>query len=492
MALEATPFRVRFDWAKDGTFGTAGVDNVTDDVRGGVTASYGRAQSSALELLTTGRGSMALDNTFRRYSPGNGASPLAGNLKPARPVLIDRTVRGVTYTILRAHTDDQPTNPDLDSKRITPGLVDYLADFRRPTLSTELYSGMRTGEIVGLILDEIGWAGARDLDSGATVVPWWWEEGTNAYDALAKVVASEGSPALLTIGSSGEVVFRDRHHRLVRSASTTSQQTWRGGDDDPEPRMAKGFLYDAAWRNVVNDVTITVDERKPAGHLSTVWSTDESISINASDTETFEVATTDPFRDAVVPVADIDYLLLTGSVASIGLSRTNGASTVISITAGGSGARLQRLQLRAFTVPVVRQVKIRRSDSGSITDYGPAGLPSGLEPVWATRYDAVGLATLYVLQRKQPLPILTVRFVCGVGDEARLTKLLALDLSDRVTVVEPETGVNGDYFVENIQHDITDRTEHVITFGLEAAPVAASSPFVLGTSTLNGSATLGY
>jgi hypothetical protein len=490
----ADRIRARIDWAKDG-FGSTGVDDVSGHVRGSIEAQYGRDQSSALEPMVSGRGGLALDNNAdgaeRRYSPGNASSPLFGLLKPARPVLVERTVSGTTYAILAAHTDDQPINPDVDSRQVSLSLVDYLADFRRPTISTELYQGLFTGEIIDLILDEVGWTGGRDLDTGSTVVPWWWAESETAFDALSKILASEGSPALLTIGPSGEVVFRDRQHRLVRSASTTSQQTWRGRDDSAEPRMAKGFSYDAAWRNVVNDVTISVEERRPAPVLSDVWSTDELIVIAASDTVNFEIQTSDPFFDAISPVEGTDFTVTSGAIASTGLSRTSGASATLSITATGAGARLDGVKVRAKSVPVVRMVKARQSDATSITDYGSAGIPSGMEPVWVNRYDAQALADLYVLQRKQPLPILSVRFVCGIGDDTRLALLLARDLSDRVTVVEPETGTNGDFFIESIRHEINGRHEHVITFGLEAAPSAPSNPFILGTSVLN-TGTLGY
>lgn len=491
----ASPARLRIDWDKNGNFTSAG-DDVTDHVRGPVVVSYGRDQGSATEPTTAGRGSIKLDNNapgaVRRYSPGNASSTLAGKLKPGRPVLFERTVLGTTYTIFRGQTDDQPLNPDIDDPTVSLTLVDSLAGFRRPTLSTALYQGLRSGEVVDLILDEIGWTGGRDIDSGASVFPWWWEEGATAFDALAKVVASDGAPALLTMGPAGEVVFRDRHHRLRLAASTTSQQTWRGQEDSAEPVMGKGFLIDYAWRNVVNQVSITVDERKRDAFLSQVWSTDEVITLGASASDTFVVQTSDPFADLDTPVEDVDYVLISGAVASITTSRDSGASTSVTVTATGAGAKLQGLALRGKSVPVKRQWQLQKSDATSITDYEPMNIPSHAEPVWASRYDARALADLYVLQRKQPLSILSVRFVCGVGDDARLAKLLARDLSDRVTVIEPMSGTSGDFFIESIRHEYNGPEEHVIIFGLEQAPAAPVSSFILGTSTLNGAATLGY
>jgi hypothetical protein len=70
--------------------------------------------------------------------------------------------------------------------------------------------------------------------------------------------------------------------------------------------------------------------------------------------------------------------------------------------------------------------------------------------------------------------------------------ILARNISDRVRIIEPETGVNDDFFIESIRHTIVSPLEHEVVFGLEEAPTAPTGPFILGTSTLNGAATLGY
>src|SRR4030095_14003388 len=105
--------KIEVDWAKDGY--TSGADNVTDRVRSSqsVSVAYGRDQSTALAPITAGRGSVTLDNKSKDYSPRNTASPIYGYVKPARPVLMTRTVGATTYTIFRGHTDDQPINPDV-------------------------------------------------------------------------------------------------------------------------------------------------------------------------------------------------------------------------------------------------------------------------------------------------------------------------------------------------------------------------------------------
>jgi hypothetical protein len=481
---------VAVDWAKDGTFVGVG-EVVTARIRGDITATYGRDQGTALNPVVAGRGTFTLDNISRDYSPRNASSPLFGKVKPSRPVVITRLVGATTYTIFRGHTDASSVNPDVEGKTVAFSLVDYLADFAGVKVTTPLYQGLRTGDAIGKILDAVGWTGGRDIDTGSTIIPWWWEDGTDALDALKKVLASEGPPSLLTIDTSGGIVFRDRQHRLVRTASKTSRATF-SGSGTTEPIMGKGFVYDDGWEDVVNSVQFSVDERRPAGDLSAVWSTDDAINIAASQSYVAVLQASDPFQGAVAPVAGTDFTLVSGGVASVTVSRTSGISTSITITATGAGASIAGLQLRAYSVPVARTYQVTATDSTSITDYGQRGLPSGQDPVWASLYDAQAIANLLVLQRKQPLTQLQVRFVCQHTQTSRLAAVLALDLSDRVTVIEPETQVNGAFFVESITHTVADITNHEIVLGLEAVPASPTSAFLIGTSTLNGADPLGY
>ena len=246
------------------------------------------------------------------------------------------------YVIFRGHTDDSPINPDIDSKLVSLSLVDTLADFRGVNVTTDLWQGLRTGTAIGKVLDAVGWTGGRDLDTGATTMPWWWADGKDAFTALQEILAAEGPPALLTVDTTGGVVFRDREHRLVRTASKVSQGTWRGTDNAIEPRLAKGYAYNDAWQNIVNTVAFSIDERQPTGDLVEAWTTEDVFSIAASAATTFVVQASDPFRGAVVPVAGTDYQLTAGGVSSVVLSRTSGQSTSITITATGAGMHHSR------------------------------------------------------------------------------------------------------------------------------------------------------
>lgn len=474
---------VQVDWARNGSWTDVG-DDVSARVRpitGAVTASYGRSQSTALTPITAGQGTVILDNSSRDYSPRNTSSPLYGRLKPARPARIRRTAGANTYTLFVAHTDSTPINPDVAAKRVTLQLVDSLADLRNITISTQLYGGIRTGAAIGKVLDAIGWTGGRDLDLGSSILPWWWEEGTDALQAMQNLIAAEGPPALLTIGDSGEIIFRDRSHRLVRTRSTTSQATLRGSGAEPTV-LAGSFDYNEAWQNVINTAVESVPLRRQQ-IPQVVWSSTDVIDLATGQTVTVKATTSDPYTGAITPVFGTDITVTAGSATVIAsLDRTSGAGATISLIAPGP-SRITSLQLRAQPVTLMRTLGYTASDPSSVSDYGARAHP---DIPFAGYGDTNAIVQGTLAQRAQPLPIVTCSFQVGgsrTADIAKAQTILGLDLSDRVTVIEPETNLSTDFFVESIAHELTGDDNHVVTLGLEACPTQVTNVLILGSAT---------
>jgi hypothetical protein len=471
--------KVEVDWSNDGTY-TAPGDDVTAHVRAresAISLQYGRDDNGSLATTAAGTGGLTLDNSSRRYSPRNTASLLYGKIRPARPVRITRTVSGTTYTLGQFHTDDSPINPDLSSKTVSLSLLDSLADFRGPTISTQLYRGLRTGEAIGKVLDAVGWsASLRDLDPGATVIPWWWEDGTDAMTALEKLIQSEGPPALLTMGTDGEVIFRDRHHRLTRAASLTSQGTWRNKGQIQPVMLRDGFQYDESWRNIINTGSQTVDVRV-AQPLQAVWTSEETITLSNGEQKMITVSGSDPFINAVAPVNGVDFITVSGSVTTT-LTRTSGASAAIILTATGATI-LTGLSLRACPVTVANSVTVSASSPDSVTEFGARAYPNELP--WCTPDDAQAILDSAVADRALPLTQITASFLAG-RDAAAIAALLPRDLSDRVRVVEGETVLDAEFFIESIRHDLSGEHDHRVTFTAEAAPVAQQNGFRFNTA----------
>lgn len=180
--------------------------------------------------------------------------------------------------LFRGHLEDFDLNPDINNRSVTLGGLDPLAKLRKADVSTALFSGLRTGDAVHKVLDAIDWdANKRDIDPGASILPWWWEEGIDAFAALERLVNAEGPPALVTIDSIGRLVFRDRHHRLLDAASIASQTTFRDVDGSDGLRVtgnanSRASTPDNAALDVTGDLDIRVrvaaDDWTPATNMA--------------------------------------------------------------------------------------------------------------------------------------------------------------------------------------------------------------------------------
>jgi hypothetical protein len=220
-------YTVAVDWQSDGDFDDE-YDNVTADVlaRGPVTFAYGRDQARQLAPPRVGSLSMTLCNADRIYSPENPASPIADDLSPAAPVKVESVFNDVLYPLFTGRVDDFDVHPDRGDRSVDITALDLLSLLQGVKISTELYAAQRTGTLMHVILDALGWTGPRDIDLGATHVPWWWLEEADAFTAVADLLASEGPPSIAYCGPDGTFIFRDRHHRLLRAASLTPQASF--------------------------------------------------------------------------------------------------------------------------------------------------------------------------------------------------------------------------------------------------------------------------
>ncbi len=227
-------YTVAVDWGGDGQY-DGPYDDVTDDVlaRGPVSFSYGRDQARQTAPAKGGSLSMTLCNAERIYSPENPDSPIVDDLSPALPVRVETVYDDTLYPLFVGRIDDFDVHPDRGDRSVDINCLDLLALLQGNRVSTELFQAQRTGVLVNAVLDAVGWTGARDIDLGATFVPWWWLEEDDAINALTDLVQSEGPPAIAYVGPDGTFIFRDRHHRLLRAASLTPQASFVA-ERDPE------------------------------------------------------------------------------------------------------------------------------------------------------------------------------------------------------------------------------------------------------------------
>lgn len=465
-------------WLDDPIIGPdSGVEDVTSYLLNdpSLQVGYGRDQARTLSPMASGKLAFALNNADRRFSPENSSSPIADDILPGRPVVLRHTDTTSTVTLFDGIIDDYDVDTDAPARDFIAHCLDAWGRPGAENLSTALYQGLRTGEAVNIILDMIGWTGERDIDPGATIMPWWWVENSDATSAIQGLVDSEGPPAVAYV-EGGTFIYRDRHHRLLRAASQNVQATfaWSKGIavlPGDAMRIGRNPGYDRGLRNIINSVTFTVAERR-AQTPAVVWTSDDNFELSGGETQIVEAQTTDPFFAAITPVSGTDFTLITGAL-TVTLSRTSGQSVTIFLQATGT-TRFSGLQLRATPVTVSRNQKIMAEDSTSIAKHGRRNY--GKDAGFANRYDAKAIAEHVVAVYTQPRPSVTVT-VANL-DSNYMNHIRNRRISDRVRIVNDDIGLDGEFYIERIDHDIRHLRIHRATFSCEAVePTQPSNVF---------------
>ncbi|MFD8226849.1 hypothetical protein ACFV16_22055 [Streptomyces massasporeus] len=468
---------------------TLDLEDVTDDIISDISVSYGRDQDRQLSPAAVGSASFTLNNATRRYSPENILSPLHGDLDPARSMHAEVVFNGQTHALFTGRIDDYNVHADFNDRTAEFTFLDGLNDLSGVKLSTAVYSAMRTGELINTVLDLVGWTGGRDIDDGATVVRYWWAEGTDALSAITDLVKSEGPPAVVYVAPDGTFTFRDRHHRLLRTQSREVRATFTGGrlgdcsaDQPPEGYdFTKPFVYAHGWRDIVNAVTFDVEERTPSATLEPVWSDESTYTLSAGQSLELEITTSDPFVDAVMPVGGSDIIYDAPGAAWVDrvLSRTSGASATLTLRAVGGPATVTFIQVRARTLAVQRTVKVSLTDPGSVTRHGERAYPDGAP--WAGQSDAEAIANMVLLHYGRRRP--TVQIRVASKDPAHFMQVLQRTVSDRVRIVNEEMGLDADFFVERVTHTVQRLGKpgrapvHAVVLGCERDLVAPDNVF---------------
>lgn len=474
-SMPAYSFRV--DWAGNGTYTDPGDDVTADILDGGVAISFGRDQSRQLSPTKTGTASFSLNNSGRNYSPENAASPMFGDLDPARTMAGDVVFNGTSYALGRTRIDDYNITADMDNRSLDLSFLDGMKTLDGNEITTGLLRSQRTGDLINYILDQIGWTGPRSVDPGATIVPWWWLDNVSALTAVQDLVKSEGPPSIAYVALDGTFVFRDRHHRLLYSASLSPQASYVQGElGECASPSATGlsftapFQYAHGWRDIVNTVNFSVDVRAPSVDLQSVWSFGSSFSLTVGETRVFTASGADPFVDAVTPVAGTDYTTSGAGSVVVTLFRSDGASSGVSVLAVGGPVTVSDLQLRARPVSVVSTVNVSRSDSTSIDAHGVQTYPDAAP--WAGPEDAYAVAGLILLHYAKRRP--TVQLRLTASDPRHLFEILSRQISDRVHITYGEMSLDDDFFIETITHGISRMNAansrppvHYVVFGCE-------------------------
>lgn len=487
-------YQLSVSWSRGGDF-TGTLENVSPYVAKdtAIVASWGRSEPRATADAASGKLSFALNNNTRQFSPENASSPIAGRVVSGTPVQLTvlDPATGSQTVLYKAPIDTLAVDMTGAARPFTAECLDGWGKPGDTQLSTAVYQGQRTGDLINVVLDQIGWpVSRRVIDPGATLVPYWWAEGIDAATAVTDLVHSEGPPAIAYV-QAGVFYFRDRHHRVTLAGSLASQGTYThaypAGPIGTDHKILKGScLYDHGLDHVVNTATLEVVPRVPQ-QPGVVWSSTDPIVLAGSTSTTLVIRTDDPFLNLQTPSAAVtylddggvltsDYVIAQGS-ATFSLSRTSGQSAFLTITAGGGGVVINTgVKVRGTPLAAGAARVFSASDTSSQATYGINNW-DGAAP-WAPFYDAEAIVNQVVAVYARPMPTITFQVEARLSGGTK-TAVLALKIGDRITVRVDELGLNADFMVEQLTHTVQALgVRHTVTVGAQlAAPVQAANPF---------------
>ncbi len=491
---------VEIDWNDDDDFGDSGED-VTSHLRflrtfQGRKGPLGMAPPAICEI--------ELQNREARYSPENASSPLNSSpfaVLPRRRLRV-RTTAPVGRTIFDGRIDDISIEQLHNSSRAHIVALDETAFLLRErgwiySPQTGLIPlepdaggvGPLTGVAVTAILDEVGWdAGDRVIGAGITEMDTYWaRDPLDAFGAISALVNEELGYAYV---EAGVFTFQGRDHRYT-GARLTSQGTYSDAAGAAR-RYSRMEPYRMGIERVANFARAKARPRT-ASASEQVWTLgipeDSSGAANPTALAPGESRSFFPTWDN--PASGTYAVTFVANSAADG----TGTDLTASVTKTESEPKANRYKVKlgndtdpAQTVYITSMfltVNIRlpqdeategeAQDPTSQTAYGVRHFP--VEPQFIGKpNNADDWAGYAIAVFKNPIPVLELSF--KPYDSTILTEMLTRALSDRVTIVSGEIGINDDYFIEGIGYEWhPDREAWLTTMVL--SKVATGNQFML-------------
>ena len=374
---------------------------------------------------------------------------------------------------------DRTANPQVTIRSL--GTINRLL---RTKPTTQLYENIRTDEAITVLLDAAGWdADLRSIDTGDQTLTYWWLNGdTDAMTALRAILAAEGVPSCAYEDGEGVFHFEGREYR--QNAPRSQSDTWTlfdgsfganpTGDDpltlgdadnvlgDGPIESLKFHIVPSEWAanpdEVVSLVTATVNIRT-ATATQKVWEYGGPLTLTPSQTLDLKVTSSDPFKDAVTPVAETDYHVSAGFLAGVSLLSTSGQTITLRLIAGAGGATVigvtsNGIQVRAVSLPITSANVVESSVDTSLTAarFEPKDYDIPLWPEIPAN-DALDRVNSFARRYKQPRDQMTVQVVNI--DAAHLYMILTAKISDRVRIRHTHANINQAFFIETMSHDLS-------------------------------------
>ncbi len=373
--------------------------------------------------------------------------------------------------------------------------VDWLDEAARWTLTQDI------GEQVNLPGDQVltniiavmpSSPVSTSFDVGSEAYPYVLDSSSYANQTLLaeckKLADSERGQIYLT--APGAFTYETRHRRMLHATID-----WTLTDND-----LQGLSLPSTRDEIINSVRVTIHPRIVDEDPTTiVYSQANVIDVLGSSSKTL----LGPFRDQVTgdPMGATDVQTLVATTDYTANTAADGSGTDITsdfsfvVTTGSSGVKfvvsnansatgyLTFLQFRGRGIRDKGTLQLSARDTGSITDVGERVVEFDMP--YQSNVNVGQAAADYTLSKFSSQSA-QARLVTVTGKSAALlTAILQRDISDRITLTETVTGLNGDFFVNGMTLRVLPTLQ--VSATLTLAPT--NDPFtglywVIGTSAL--------
>lgn len=357
---------------------------------------------------------------------------------------------GGTYPLFYGRILRTQSRPTVGDHQIT--VVEALSDadrLKRTTLTSSLFRDINAASLFTEIMS-LSNVASFSSDQLFDEIPYAWYQDRPATDAIQELI--ESGNYNLFIDGGGVVRLKSRYGGFFANVVGSLDQFYDLSytlDPDAIINSLKLNTVPRAQATTVNTIAVL------AGGLTIPASGSVGFWLTFQDPEAGNVIT--PVGSMITPVASQDYYASVNSDGSGGdltsaltvSFQRFGATVVCSIfNGGGTEAQLVRFQLRGYPVRGLATLGFKYDSSSSQQSYGVRALEVSNALIQDYNY-LRDLAQTLVEERRAPQDGLDFTLV------NEFPQVLQYEVADRLSVVNSVTGVNSEWFIGSMRHDVS-------------------------------------
>jgi hypothetical protein len=351
-------------------------------------------------------------------------------------------------------------------------------EVRYPVLAGHIVLGQTDGKVGNKLFGQPLATAIQTGKSQFAYVGDLWGDGIAADDAIRQLATSERGR--FYINRQGQAVFLNRHHLLLQ---TTPQASFDNNMD------GMAYVY---GEEVLSEINVTVTPRTIGTAGSLVWSLAQPQKLPRQGARRIVAR----YRDAndnpmgVLGLSNMAYTAkatagggpdLTASIQVVVLQAGMSAATLEVRNLGEQEAYLHTLDLFGTPLLTADRLTLQHRNRYNLTYYGKQAMHLNL-PTLTDIGEADQIARYEMVRRQTPRG--SVRHI-DLNVRFHQTQALSRTLFDRISLIDDQTGHEGDYFIVAEEHHVErGGYRHRVQWTLEGAD--DDRFFIIGQHDLDG------